>query len=230
MIEPFEALGEAWQDAFSWFVYPIRMPLLIVAWVVLIRLTALWVAPPLGRIIAWAGPKVAWLVGTVLLAPEYAYTMRLIRQGAGIPLALRLYGEGVESATDWMTASGRALGRHVRGFTAVSTKAALALVLLCVAVYNLNVLRHGSELDPPKAPATIWWKSFQTWLDDPQHPLWRDTLPRSGPHSPHHTPHSGRAPMGEFNGGRFDGEAAFRAGPASSSGAALPTGGATTGT
>ncbi|MFD9461409.1 hypothetical protein [Streptomyces sp. NPDC060027] len=187
MIEPFKDLWEVWQDAFSWFVYPIRMPLLIIAWVVLIRLTARWVVSPLGEIVAWTSPKLAWLIGTVLLAPEYAYTMRLIDQGSGIPLALRLYGEWVENVTDWTTASGRALARRIKGFAAVSTMAAFALVLLWAAIYNVNVLGRSDELDSPKAPVTIWWESFQVWVDDPQHPLWRDTP--AALRSPQPTPH-----------------------------------------
>ncbi|MEW2421675.1 hypothetical protein AB0911_14135 [Streptomyces nigra] len=191
MIEPFEDLREAWQDTFSWFVYPVRVPLMIIAWAVLIRLIARWIVPPLGGIVSWASPKLAWLVGSVLLAPEYAYTMRLIEQGAGIPLALRLYGEWVENVTDWTTASGQALGRRMRAFAGFSSKAALALVLVSVAIYNVHALSHADEPGAPRAPVTIWWESLQMWLDDPQHPLWTDTgtdTPAARP-SPQPTPH-----------------------------------------
>ncbi|MFF7167113.1 hypothetical protein ACFZBP_38050 [Streptomyces sp. NPDC008086] len=184
MIEPFKDLGEVWQDAFSWFVYPIRMPLLIVAWVLLIRLLTPWLVHPLGGIISWTSPKLARLVGTVLLAPEYAYTMRLMNQGAGIPLALRLYGHWVENVTDWTTASGRALGRRLRKLSYVSTETAIVLVLLYVAVYNVHAVGHAGQPEPPKAPVTIWWESFQVWLDDPQRPLWTDSPAASRPPQP----------------------------------------------
>ncbi|MFJ3770718.1 hypothetical protein ACIPX0_03375 [Streptomyces sp. NPDC090075] len=194
MIQPLKGLWEAWQDAFSWFVYPIRMPLLVVAWVVLIQLTVRWVLSPLGAVIAWTSPKVAWLVGTVLFAPEYAYTMRLIGKGAGIPLALRLYGDWAESVTRWTTASGRALGSRIRGLGAVSTRTACALVLVWIALSNAPALDRADKPDAHarKAPATIWWESFQAWLDDSRHPLWNDTSPTppsSHPTSLHQSRH-----------------------------------------
>ncbi|OPG07459.1 hypothetical protein B1R27_13200 [Streptomyces sp. GKU 895] len=175
MTERLQDLGAAWQNAPSWFVYPIRVPLLVLAWILLIQLAMRWVVAPLGTIISWLSPKAAWLVGTLLLAPEYAYTMRRIRQGEGIPLLVRLYGDWAEGVTDWTRSSGRALSRHMRRLAARSGRVACALVFLWIALYNAPALNHADDPDRPKAPATVWWESFHAWLDGPGHPLWQRT-------------------------------------------------------
>jgi hypothetical protein len=207
--EALQDLGEAWQNAFSSFVYPIRMPLLIIAWVMLIQLAVRWVVAPMGAFISWTSPKVAWLVGTVLFAPEYAYTMRLIGQGAGIPLTLRLYGDWAESVTNWTRALGRALGRRFYGLGARSGRVACALVFLWVAFYNAPALDRADDPDARKAPVTIWWESFHVWLNDPQHPLWTHTR---GPSSHHTAPIDSEAPVNE-NEGRAGARSSY--GPAS---------------
>ncbi|MGW0800790.1 hypothetical protein [Streptomyces sp. NPDC002692] len=196
MIEIFDLLAEVWDEAFSWFVYPIRIPLLTVASAVVIWIVLRKVVAPLNGAAGWTGAKLSRLLGSVLLAPEYGCTLLFIGQGRGIPLALRMYGEWVENVADWTTNAGKALGRVMQACAGVSFKVVAACVLLYLALYNVHALGSADEPAAPEAPVVVWWDSFKSWADADEHPLLEDGTPVSPSPGPNAHPSPQRSHRG----------------------------------
>ncbi|MFF0159329.1 hypothetical protein ACFYRY_17610 [Streptomyces sp. NPDC005263] len=174
MIEIFNLLVDVWTEAFSWFVYPIRVPLLILAAIVVLWLVLRHVVPRAGGTADWTGTKLSALVATVLLAPEYACTLLILRQGRGIPLVLRMYGQWAENVSDWTKTAGQSLGRGMRACTRVSFKAVTAVMLVYLVGYNVHAIGSAEHPASQDAPVVVWWDSLQVWVDAPEHPLLED--------------------------------------------------------
>ncbi|WP_405619046.1 hypothetical protein [Streptomyces sp. NBC_00076] len=171
MIETFDLLVDVWTEAFSWFVYPIRVPLLILAAIVVLWLVLRHVVPRAGGTAEWTGTKLSALVATVLLAPEYACTLLFLRQGRGIPLVLRIYGQWAENVSDWTKTAGRSLGAGMRACTRVSFKAVTAVMVVYLVGYNVHAIGSAERPASQDAPVIVWWDSFQGWMDASEHPL-----------------------------------------------------------
>ncbi|MER7897447.1 hypothetical protein ABTX62_15335 [Streptomyces sp. NPDC096046] len=181
MIEIFDLVVEVWGEGFSWFVYPIRIPLLTVASVLVIWAALRLVVARLNGTADWTGQKVSRLLGSALLAPEYACTLFFLSQGKGIPLPLRLYGEWVENVADWTVKAGRWLGRVMRSCSTVSVRAVAVVVALYLVGYNVHAIGSAEEPASPQAPVAIWWDSLQAWLDSDEHPVWEEGTASSSP-------------------------------------------------
>ncbi|MCH5677352.1 hypothetical protein [Streptomyces gilvus] len=196
MIELFDLLAKVLDEAFSWLVYPIRIPLLTVSSTLLLWGLLRGAVPRLSGAADWTGAQLSQLLGTVLFAPEYACTLLLIGQGRGIPLVLRIYGEWVENLADWTEKAGRGLGRAMKACSRVSFKAVGLIVVVYLALYNVHALGSPGEPAAAKAPVVVWWDSFKSWAEADEHHVLEDDTPTTPAPSPKTHPSPRRSKHG----------------------------------
>ncbi|MFF3708902.1 hypothetical protein [Streptomyces phaeochromogenes] len=159
---------DLWSDTFSWLVYPVRVPVAAATAVLLLYVVARWVLPALKALPPWLLDRLGRFLGSVLLLPEYGVTRLLIRNGTGIPVALRVYGDWVENVTDWVGDLGRLLGRGAAKASGVPFVAAAIVVVVYLFGYNMHVV--GAADGPgTDAPVVTWWDALDVWwhLPDP---------------------------------------------------------------